>query len=232
VLKSAYVALMRLLRRGARKTGLLLLLERSGPNSVTARWLRSLFAIYDIEDMAALDLPWWTFCAMGEVDEFLRSRGHARVFEYGSGASTIWLARRAGSVMSVEHERDWHSVVSQRLSPYPNATVRLIEADPEPHAGYVSKKGKWTGRSFRDYVAAIDSEPGEFDLIIIDGRARSACLEHAGRRLAPGGAILFDNSNRARYRDAIEQSGMSASRLRGLAACLPYPDETTILRFD
>jgi len=44
---------------------------------------------------------------------------------------------RALSVVSVEHERDWHSVVSQRLSPYQNAAVGLIDADAELHAGYV-----------------------------------------------------------------------------------------------
>ena len=87
--------------------------------------------------MVALDLLWWTFSAIGEMDDFLRSRGNARVFEYGSGASTIWRARRALSVVSVEHERDWHSVVSQRLSPYQNAAVGLIDADAELHAGYV-----------------------------------------------------------------------------------------------
>jgi hypothetical protein len=127
---------MRLLR-GGRQDGILLLLERSGPNSVTARWLRSLFAIYDIEDMAALDLPGGPSPPWVRSDEFLRSRGNARVFEYGSGASTIWRARRALSVVSVEHERDWHSVVSQRLSPYQNAAVGLIDADAELHAGYV-----------------------------------------------------------------------------------------------
>lgn len=230
MLKSTYVDLVRLLRRGADRAGLLRLLERSGTHSAGARWLRSLFAIYDIQDMAALDLPWWTFAAIREADEFLKSRPDARVFEYGSGASTIWLARRSGSVISIEHDRDWHGVVSQQLCSFPNATLRLIEPDPEPQAGYLSEKGNWAGRSFREYVSAIDQEPGQFDLIVIDGRARSACLRHSSNRLAPGGVIVFDNSNRARYRSAINASGLSARRVRGLAACLPYPDETSMLR--
>jgi len=137
VLKSAYVDLVRLLRIPAAKSGLLSGLERIGVDRRGARWLRSLFAIYDIEDMAALDLPGGPSPPWVRSDEFLRSRGNARVFEYGSGASTIWRARRALSVVSVEHERDWHSVVSQRLSPYQNAAVGLIDADAELHAGYV-----------------------------------------------------------------------------------------------
>jgi len=232
VLKSAYVDLVRLLRIPAAKSGLLSGLERIGVDRRGARWLRSLFAIYDIEDMAAIDLPWWTFAAITEADEFLRSRPNSRVFEYGSGASTVWLARRAGSVVSIEHDRDWHAVVCQRLSPYPNAIVKLIEPDTKRETGYLSEKGRWAGHSFRNYVTAIDQESDAFDLIIIDGRARAACLTHARERLAPGGIILFDNSNRQRYRTAIAASGMVRRRLAGLTACLPYPDETSILRLD
>lgn len=230
MLKHAYVAGVRGFRPIAERTGLLGALERRGANSRGARWLRSLFAIYDIEDMAELDLPWWTFAAIDEADKFLKSRSSPRVFEYGSGASTIWLARRAALVTSIEHDRPWHGVVSKRLAGHKNATAKLIEADAEPVSGYLSEKPGWQGRSFQRYASAIDSEPGEFDLIVIDGRARGACLGHAIEKLAPDGMILFDNSARSRYRTAIAASGLKAQTYRGLTACLPYPDETTLLR--
>ena len=113
---------------------------------------------------------------------------------------------------------------------FDNATVKLIEADPEPVPGYASEKEGWRGRSFKQYASAIDTEPGQFDLIVVDGRARAACLAHAIRKLAPNGMILFDNSGRERYRRAIKESGMQARTCRGATACLPYPDETTLLR--
>ena len=229
LLKRAYVSGVRALRPVVAKLGLLASLERRAPDSRLALWLRSLFAIYDIEDMAALDLPWWTLAAVKETDEFLKRNGSARVFEYGSGASTIWLARRAESVISIEHDLSWHEVVSDRLVPFSNAKVRLIEADREPVAGYGSEKRGWEGRSFQRYASAIDKETGQFDLIVIYGRARAVCLAHAVKRLAPGGMILFDNSARERYRVAIKASGLLARRFRGAAACLPYPDETTLL---
>ena len=228
-MKRAYVTGVRGLRAAAANTGLLASLDRRSADSRAALWLRSLFAIYDIEDMAALDLPWWTFAAVRETDEFLKSRSAAKVFEYGSGASTIWLARRAASVVSIEHDPVWHEVVSDRLEAHPNAKLKLIEADPEPVAGYLSEKRGWQGRSFHRYACAIDEEAGEFDLIVIDGRARAACLAHARNRLAPGGMILFDNTGRDRYRTAIAASGLSARTFRGATACLPYPDETTLL---
>jgi len=230
VLKRAYVAGVRALRPIAARTGLLGALERRSESSRGALWFRSLFAIYDIEDMAALDLPWWTLAGVEEADRFLRSRSSPRVFEYGSGASTIWLARRAGSVTSIEHDSSWYGVVSKRLAAHGNATVKLIEADAEPIPGYLSEKEGWEGRSFRQYASSIDAEPGEFDLIIIDGRARAACLAHAVKKLAPDGMILFDNSARSRYRTAIAASGLQARTYRGATACLPYPDETTVLR--
>jgi hypothetical protein len=42
--------------------------------------------------------------------------------------------------------------------------------------------------------------------------------------------IVFDNSNRARYAAAIAASALEPTRYRGLSACLPYPDETTLLK--
>jgi len=229
VLKRAYVCVVRGVRTFALATGILAALERRSGNSQAIRWLRSLFAIYDIEDMARLDLPWWTFAAIDEAERFLRCRRSPRVFEYGSGASTIWLARRAGSVKSIEHDRSWYAAISKRIEALPNAEVRLVEPDPDAVAGYVSKREGWVGKSFQRYASAIDDEPGEFDLIVIDGRARPACLAHAVKKLAPDGVILFDNSGRRRYRQALTKSGLQRRIYRGAAACLPYPDETSIL---
>jgi hypothetical protein len=230
LLKSAYVASMRAGRSLAGATGILDWLEAPARGRTT-RWARSLFAIYDIEDMTRLDLPWWTLDAVEKVHAFLAERPQARVFEYGSGASTIWLARRAACVVSVEHDADWHPVVEGKLAAHPNARVRLVPPDTRPDADsrYVSTKPAWRGRTFRDYVHAIDDEPGAFDVIVIDGRARVACLEHAAGRLAEGGLIVFDNTHRRAYRRAIAGSGLRALRTGGLTACLPYPDETTLI---
>lgn len=230
MLKNAYVSAIRAIRPIPDRLGLLASLERRAPRSRTARWLRSLFAIYDIDDLTALDLPWWTLDAVVEADRFLAARKSPRVFEYGSGASTVWLARRAASVISIEHDPGWYSVVANHVARFPNATVHLVEADATFVSGYRSTKEGWVGRSFQRYVNAIDEAAAPFDLIVIDGRARPDCLAHAVRQLAPEGMILFDNSGRKRYREAIEKSGLTARRFRGLTACLPYPDETTLLR--
>ena len=231
MIRTNYVRTIRAVRGFADMLGLLRALEMRSSASRTATWARSLFAIYDIDDMIAIDLPWWTLGAVEEADQFLRSRPGARVFEYGSGASSVWLARRAGSLTTIEHDPEWHAKVAVKLLLFKNAEARLIEADPVSStvAGYVSSKRGWKGRSFRNYAEAINTEEGMFDMIVIDGRARPACLRHAERKLRNGGIIVFDNSHRRAYCEAIRASDLHALRIRGIAACLPYPDETTLL---
>ncbi|MEM7668603.1 MAG: class I SAM-dependent methyltransferase [Pseudomonadota bacterium] len=228
IAKSAYVAVMRVARGVVKPLGLLGWLERR--KGQTARWLRSLFAIHDIDDMVRLDLPWWTFRAIDAAENFLAGRPDARVFEFGSGASTLWLAKRAAGVISVDHDAGWHDLVRGRLPETGNVTLVMRPADPgAPDPAYLSEKSGYGGQSFQAYASEIDHHEGLFDLIVIDGRARVACLRHALAKRAPGGMILFDNSGRARYRDAIDGSGLAVRRLGGLTVALPVGDETTLL---
>ena len=92
-----------------------------------------------------------------------------------------------------------------------------------------SRRHGHRGLDFTDYVRAIDGVDGEFDLVVVDGRAREACLHAAIPRLAPDGLVVFDNSNRRRYAEAIRSSGLRVDRVRGAAPCLPYPSETSLL---
>lgn len=229
--KGSYVAAMRAVRRIAGPMGI-------SATSVSHRqhryrhWLQSLLAIYDIEALIRLDVPWWTYDAIAAVEDFLASRSGAKVFEYGSGASTVWLARRAGSVISIDHDAGWIEFSKPWLAALGNATVEHVSADarPDPDPLYRSGKTGYVNDSFRAYADAIDRWPGQFDLIVIDGRARSACLAKAAERLAGDGMIVFDNSHRRRYRRAIEASGLGARVTRGLVPSLPFPDQTTLLR--
>jgi predicted O-methyltransferase YrrM len=95
-----------------------------------------------------------------------------------------------------------------------------------------SRKKGFAGQDFSAYVAAIDSVTGSFDVIVIDGRAREACLAAAVGRLAPGGVIVFDNVERRRYRKAIASLGstIAVDARWGRTACLPYPTRTALIR--
>jgi predicted O-methyltransferase YrrM len=230
MLRETYVSGWRVARRAAEQTGLLARLDRS-ENGV-ARHARTLFAIHDVSDLSKLDLPWWTYPAIEEVDAFLASRnGDARVFEYGSGASSVWLGRRAGEVHSVEHSGAFVDFLRPALAEVPSVHLRHVEAPQRgAQARVQSQRHGHQGLDFADYVASIDEVGGAFDVIVVDGRARSACLRQAIPHLAPDGLIVFDNSNRPRYQEAILTSGLAATRFRGWVPSLPYQSETTVLR--
>jgi tRNA A58 N-methylase Trm61 len=179
----------------------------------------------------ALDLCWWTFAAQEAVATHLAARPGARVFEYGSGASTVWLARRAAEVHSVEHDLSWAEVMRAHLADMSNVRLHAV---PPTRRGAIAEapsgRRGYADADFADYVHAIDDVPGTFDLIVIDGRSRVRCLEHARRRLAPDGLVVFDDPHRARYRAALASCGLDVTHLRGLKPCLPYRDGTALLR--
>lgn len=204
--------------------------ERSDRRSML--WLRSLFAVHDIEDMLRLDVAWWTLDANVMVDRFLASREDCDAFEFGSGASTVWLARRCRSITSVEHDAEWAGVLSNHLSACPNATLMTVEPEPlrDADSACVSSKPGFASLDFSKYVHSIsDTGKQRFDLIVIDGRARTACLALAVEYLSPEGIIVFDNSFRLRYRKAIRGTNLHRRNTLGLTACLPYPDATTLM---
>jgi hypothetical protein len=206
-----------------------------GPPPVERRfrhWAYSLTKVHDSLAIAELDVPWWTYRAIAEVDAWLEARRGrpVRVFEYGSGASTFWLAKRATEVHSVEHHRGFGEMMAGELAPVAHVSLRIIEPVPSERPAIGSAKEGHAGLDFSDYVTSIDAVPGEFDLVVVDGRAREACLVAATGRLAPGGLIVFDNSMRRRYRRAIEAAPVVEDRFRGLTPTLPYPDQTSVLR--
>ncbi len=228
--RNAYVSLARRVRSLAERLTLLDRLE-----AADSRWLRharTLFAIHDVDDLAALDLPWWVYGAIDRVDRFLHDRdGKAKVFEYGSGASTIWLARRAGEIHSVEHHPGFAELMAGKVADLPQVSLQHVPARQVASGQPVTPSRRFghQGLDFTDYVHAIDAVDGDFDLIVVDGRAREECLRRSVSRLARDGVVLFDNSNRRRYREALRSSGLSLERIRGAAPCLPYPAETALL---
>jgi hypothetical protein len=175
------------------------------------RWAASLLAIHQPRRMIALDLPWWHVEATRQVENFLAARPEPRVFEYGSGASTAWLARRAKTVISVEHHAGWHKALSGMIADLANVQLWHRPIDGE------------------GYVNAIAEAGGQFDLVVVDGRRRIDCLQRAKAFLKPGGIILFDDSGRLRYRKGIKGCGLTEQHFFGRSYCVPYPDHSSIL---
>lgn len=230
MMRRLYIGAVRVSRIAARS---LFDLDRK-PRGRAALWLRSLLSIYDSADLVRLDVPWWTFSAVDYVEQFIRSRGgRVRVLEYGSGASTIWLARRCAEVVTVEHDPEFFTTMAPLFERHGNVRAELVRSEPTTETTFArSRRDGYEDRSFDNYVNVVDRHEGKFDIIIVDGRARVSCLNKAMGRLAQGGIVVFDNSNRREYREAIVGAGLAERVMSGMAPALPYPSQTSILSLE
>lgn len=228
-MKKSYVVFVRIAAKVAGSIGLLAWLEKSDNRILV--WLRSLFSIYDSTDLIHLDLPWWTFDAIEAVQLYIsKHNSDVRVFEYGSGASTVWLAKRCTDVATVEHDLGFAQSMRPIFAEHRNITMAMITPEKlRNDTNALSQRKGYKSLGFDNYVNAINEVPGTFDIIVVDGRARTACLKKARERLSERGIIVFDNSNRQEYREAILNSGLNEQILRGLAPALPYFSQTSIL---
>src|SRR5262245_35793658 len=83
-----------------------------------------------------LETPWFSYAAIDFLDHFVQ-RGMT-VFEYGSGGSTLFFARRAKTVYSVEDNLTWHELVSNRLKQkgLNNVTLKFCPFDFRNPVGF------------------------------------------------------------------------------------------------
>lgn len=164
-------------------------------------------------------LPWITFEARLQLSRILRPG--SRVVEYGAGGSILYFLDQGCSVTTVEHDSAWLERIRACVRPdvpWTSHHVSAEEARPGGQ-GYLSAFGDFRGLSFERYVHALDYlPPGSCDILMVDGRARGACLIAAIHLVAPGGFVILDNSERPRYATAvraIERAGWRASHFHG-----------------
>jgi hypothetical protein len=153
--------------------------------------------------------PWMCFPAVERLERLLTA--DSRVFEYGSGGSTIFFAQRVAEVVSIEHDRSWYARILGEIErrQLTNVHYKLVEPEvnpafdgsriADPYA-YVSDDERYIGKTFKEYAEAIDSFPDRyFDVVVVDGRARPSCILHAREKVKPGGVLILDQSERPHY---------------------------------
>ena len=160
-------------------------------------------------------LPWMTFDAIELLDNYVKD--HMHVFEYGSGGSSIFFARKAREVISVEHDSEWMNVVENKIKStglkswvgkliLPEKNNIINPASAEEANDYISSDESYVGYNFKKYATAIDDYPdGYFDLVIVDGRARPSCIMHSIPKIKEGGWLVVDNTGRPSYHPAMQK---------------------------
>jgi hypothetical protein len=122
--------------------------------------------------------PWLTYAAADWLQQVLTAQ--TRVFEYGAGSSTSWFARHAKEIVAVEHDKEWFGRVPQPM----NGRILF-----RPHTG-----DWWGTEEDHPYVRAL-ADRAPWDVIVIDGIARTACARIATDHLAHTGLVILDDTN-------------------------------------
>ena len=162
--------------------------------------------------------PWLVFRARRMLNK-ITFKG-MRVFEYGSGGSTLFFLDKGCMVSSVEHDPLWYNKISSmfmssnwtgflkepsfvdfEMLPQKPRKIKYYDQETEIDPSlYISNMTRYWNRNFKDYVSSIDIFPDEyFDLILIDGRSRFSCWRHCRNKIKEGGFVILDNSERRNY---------------------------------
>jgi hypothetical protein len=175
------------------------------------RWRRSLQSQVDVLDNP---IPWMPFAAIRFIENLLTK--DAKVFEYGAGGSSLFFASRVQKVVAVEHNAEWARRVSDLAQERMLTNLEVMHIAPQPDAGagerdpadlnsYASSDISFREHSFQNYAASIDRFPtGFFKIVVIDGRARPSCSQHALPKIGSGDWMILDNAERSEYRHIHE----------------------------
>lgn len=196
---------LRLLRDRNRRHYSFNLLRDATQRKYIFRWLESLENGYFLKKMQ----PWLAF----EAIDFLKSLplNGKQVFEYGSGGSTLYWLSRGMMCVSVEHDAGWYNSVRNLFHESMDVDYRLVQPEKSnsdvlsdianPHL-YLSGDAASQGYFFKNYVSQIDDFPNDyFDIVLIDGRSRPACIMHSVAKVKVGGFLVLDNSDIRYYLD-------------------------------
>ncbi|MDF3079066.1 MAG: FkbM family methyltransferase [Sphingobacteriaceae bacterium] len=144
-------------------------------------WIKS------FENKAPVDIdgnpiPWVTYSFIDFIkDRLTKSQS---VFEFGSGNSTLFYAKYAGSVVSVEHDKSWLEKISSSAPANSEMIYSNLVYDGE-YCRMPSKASK------------------KFNIIIVDGRDRVNCCKNCLGALAEDGVVVLDDSEREQYFEAV-----------------------------
>ena len=135
-----------------------------------AQWLQLRLFSHHVER------PWIPPSATRKIQQRLSPEAH--VLEVGAGMSTLWLASRCKSLLSIEADVKWFDQLGGML-----ATRRLLHVDLQ---------FRWLADDMCDFSTIAD---GSLDLCLIDGGPRLECIRAALPKLKPDGWLYVDNTD-------------------------------------
>lgn len=192
-------------------------------NQIFSRWINSLIEISNDDPKKIFEKnivePWMYAEAYLFIKSYLILNKNSYVFEYGSGSSTFYFSKYCKKLISIESDSNWHKLMSDFIYKNSFNNINLICNPPENDnniqflSKYKTAFKNFDYKNFQSYVNIIDKFEKSFDVIIIDGYCRSACIEKAIKKIKKKGLIVVDNSARERYQQGIKELNKISKRI-------------------
>jgi hypothetical protein len=120
--------------------------------------------------------PYMTEHEIAFLEKYLSK--NSSVLEWGSGNSTLYYSQFVREYTAIEHNEQWFKTISKRIRK--NTKLILIPPngpyDPKIGNGW-NQEFEGSYEQFRQYVDVVDTINFNFDIVLIDGRARIACAK-------------------------------------------------------
>jgi len=155
-------------------------------------------------------IPWITYPCI----EFLSSRinKNMKVFEYGSGNSTLWWSKRVDKIFAVEHDKEWY--------------IQVKNLTKDTNVEIVHRELIYNGNYSKEIL-----KHKNIDIVIIDGRDRVNCAINSLHSLSKSGVIIWDNTDRECYKagyDHLIKSGFKQIEFIGMIPIYDFKSQTSI----
>lgn len=97
----------------------------------------------------------------------------SKVYEFGTGYSTIWWQNKKADYYGVEDNKEWYDRIKK------SGFKNKVKYEPD----------------LKKYIKTIYDYDFKFDVIVIDGQVRFDCIKPALEKIKDNGMIIFDNSD-------------------------------------
>lgn len=156
-------------------------------------------------------VPWLTLPFNAFISE--RLTPDMTIFEYGSGNSTLFYAKKVKEVVAVENDKGWFDEIKNEMP----SNVQLIFENLKNNDDRYNKAASLTSK--------------KYDMIVVDGRERVKCMLNSVTCLTEKGVMVLDNSDRESYLPGIEfllSKGFKKLDFWGIAPSYGHQTCTTV----
>jgi hypothetical protein len=180
-------------------------------------------------------VPWFNYKAIIFINK--RLKHGFQIFEYGSGGPTLYWLKHQAQLVSIEHDPDFYNFMKDKVRTNASVDYRLIEpiiekdTECDPSNPDLFHSSDYKSYSFKKYCDVINEYPNEyFDIILVDGRARTSCVKYAVEKVKKGGMLILDNSNREWYLENTRKylDGFDEHIFVGFVPGLLHQEQTSI----